>query len=70
MNHFHTAKVGPFLHACKFFCDFWTSIWRQGGERATDVRRRLKSCRIGTQFLQKDGMMTKKKDETFGDVGK
>ena len=30
MNHFHTAKVGLFLHACKFIPDFLIEIWRLG----------------------------------------
>ena len=35
VNHFHTAKVGVFLLARKFFSNFLIEIWRQGRECAT-----------------------------------
>ena len=53
VNLFHTAKVGVFLHACKFFSDFLIEIWRQGRECATSREMSSFLCRFELDFLSR-----------------
>ena len=56
MNHFHGAKVGGFLHACKFFFEFLMGMWRHTRDNATERMKGFRICRAVRIFITNLGI--------------